>query len=190
MGLSAKAGRYGGTYAHKDIAFEFGTWISPEFKLYLIKEFQRLKEQENYINGSDWDYRRFLSKVNYRLHTDAIRDTIIPVYEKITKEQEGYIYANEAELLNVAVFGITSKQWRDQNNFTYKEGRNIRDTANILQLTVLSNLENYNSILIKEGILPHDRFQKLKDAALSQFKALSKHQYAYPLEKQKKTSFK
>jgi hypothetical protein len=186
IGMMAKTGRYGGTYAHKDIAFEFGTWISPEFKLYLISEFQRLKEQEQKLLNPEWDYRRFLSKVNYRIHTDAIKENIIPKYTHITKEQEGYIYAHEAEMLNVAIFGITSKQWRENNPHEVLKGNNIRDFANIPQLTVLSNLENLHAHLIKQGNSPQERFEKLKAEATSQLKSLMNYKYTYPIESPRK----
>ncbi len=182
IGVMAKAGRYGGTYAHQDIAFEFGTWISPEFKLYLIKEFQRLKEQEQKQLNPEWDFRRFLSKVNYRLHTDAIKENIIPKYINLSKDQEHYIYANEAEMLNVAVFGQTSKQWRENNPSEVLKGYNMRDMANIPQLTVLSNLENVHSIYIKEGLKPIDRLEKLKKVATEQLKSLMNYKYTYPIE--------
>ncbi|MGG9970662.1 KilA-N domain-containing protein [Ferruginibacter sp. SUN002] len=181
-GVIAKTGRYGGTYAHQDIAFEFGTWISPIFKLYLIKEFQRLKEQEAKLINNEWDYRRFLSKVNYRIHTDAIKDNIIPQYTSINKEEEGYIYANEAEMLNVAVFGITSKKWKQENPDKVLKGLNIRDIANIPQLTVLANIESYNAILLKEGLPSKERLNKLKNEALSQLKSLSEYNYPYSIE--------
>lgn len=181
IGITAKAGRNGGTYAHKDIAFEFGTWISPEFKLYLIREFQRLKEQEQKMLNPEWDYRRFLSKVNYRLHTDAIKQNILPHYTHLTKEQEGYIYANEAEMLNVAVFGMTAKQWREENPKEALQGHNIRDLANIPQLTVLSNLETLNAHLINEEIQPKDRLEKLKTAAIFQLKSLMNITYPYSI---------
>jgi hypothetical protein len=182
IGILARTGRYGGTYAHSDIAFEFGMWISPEFKLFLIKEFQRLKEKEQKLLNPEWDYRRFLSKVNYRLHTDAIKENIIPKYRNLSKEQEGYIYANEAEMLNVAVFGITSKEWREENPQMVLAGRNIRDVANIPQLTVLSNLESYHSMLIREGFSSKARLEKLKVAATSQLKSLNMVHYTYPID--------
>ncbi len=181
IGLTAQSGRYGGTYAHKDIAFEFGTWISPEFKLYLIREFQRLKEQEQKLINPEWDYRRFLSKVNYRLHTDAIKVNIIPQYTHVSKEQESYIYANEAELLNMAVFGTTAKHWREEHPKDTLEGHNIRDLANIPQLTVLSNLETLNAHLINEGIPPKERLEKLKTAAVFQLKSLMSITYPHSI---------
>jgi hypothetical protein len=139
IGIISKAGRYGGgTFAHKDIAFEFGSWLSPEFKLYLLKEFQRLKDDENDRLKLNWNLQRTLAKINYHIHTDAIKEKIIP--KKITKEQVSFIYANEADMLNVALFGKTAQQWRTQN--PEKEG-NIRDYAEIEQLVVLSNLEKH-----------------------------------------------
>ena len=140
IGIQAKAGRYGGTYAHKDIAFEFGMWISPEFKIYLIKEFQRLKENEQ--KALEWSAKRELAKVNYRIHTDAIKENIVPT---LTEEQLKYVYADEADLLNMALFGKTAAQWRKENSD--KKG-NIRDYATIEQLLVIANMESYNAILI------------------------------------------
>jgi len=180
--MMSKSGRNGGTYAHRDIAFHFAMWISPEFHLIIVKEFQRLKEQENKLLNPEWDYRRFLSKVNYRIHTDAIKDNIIPTYHDISKAEEGYVYANEAELLNIAVFGTTSKQWRLDNPNLVLKGLNIRDVANIPQLTVLANLESYHSLLIKDGLPIRQRLEKLKEAATSQLKSLSHTNYTYPIE--------
>lgn len=182
IGIIAKAGRYGGTYAHIDIAFEFGTWISPEFKLYLIKEFQKLKEQESKLLNVEWDYRRFLAKVNYRIHTDAVKENIIPTYKNLSKEEERYIYANEAEMYNVIIFGITSKKWREENPSLVLKGLNIRDVASIPQLTVLANLESLNAHLLREGITPKERFEKLKQSAITQLKSLSAYKYTYPIE--------
>ena len=153
IGLKAKAGRYGGTYAHKDIAFEFGMWISPEFKIYLIKEFQRLKEQEQKLLG--WDIKRNLTKINYRIHTDAIKENLIP--KELTLKQMSIIYATEADILNMALFGKTAKQWRNEN--PNKKG-NIRDYANISQLICLSNLENLNAHFISEAINQSERLEK------------------------------
>ncbi len=165
IGLRATAGRYGGTYAHKDLAFEFGMWISAEFKIYLIKEFQRLKDQEKKQLG--WDIKRNLAKINYRIHTDAIKNNLIP--KKISKSHEKQIYANEADVLNVALFSMTAKEWRNQN--PNKKG-NIRDYADVSQLVCLSNLENLNSLFIKEGINQHNRLIKLNEIAISQMKIL------------------
>ena len=165
IGIFSKAGRYGGTYAHKDIAFEFASWISVEFKLYLIKEFQRLKEIERKQLG--WDIRRNLAKINYRIHTDAVRENLIP--PKITQARANRIYASEADILNVALFGMTAKEWR--NNNRGKKG-NIRDYANVSQLVCLSNLENLNALFIKEGLSPKDRLIKLNAIAIEQMKLL------------------
>src|SRR3989338_5080990 len=145
IGIISKAGRYGGTYAHKDIAFEFASWISVEFKLYLIKEFQRLKEEEQKKLG--WDIKRNLVKINYRIHTDAIKENLIP--KELTSQQINQIYANEADVLNMALFGMTTKEWRDSNSD--KKG-NVRDYANVSQLVCLSNLENKNALFINENV--------------------------------------
>ena len=166
IGLRATAGRYGGTYAHSDIAFEFATWISVEFKLYLIKEFQRLKEQEKETLG--WDIKRNLAKINYRIHTDAIKKNLVP--EKLNKFQTSIIYANEADVLNMALFGMTAKEWRDKN--PDKDG-NIRDYANVNELVCLANLENINSIYIKEGLSQNQRLIKLNEIAIAQMTILS-----------------
>ncbi|MCP4256873.1 MAG: KilA-N domain-containing protein [Ketobacter sp.] len=168
IGLSAKAGRYGGTYAHKDIAFEFGSWLSPEFKLYLIKEFQRLKEEEQRRLSHPWNVHRTLAKVNYRIHTDAIQSVIVP--RQVTKKQLSIIYANEADLLNVAVFGQTAKQWRESN--PDKDG-NMRDHATIEQLLVLANLESMNAELIHLGQDQPARLTRLNQMAIRQLSILS-----------------
>ena len=166
-GLIASAGRYGGTYAHKDIAFEFGSWLSPEFKLYLIKEFQRLKDDENDHLKLHWILQRTLAKVNYRIHTDAIKETLLPVV--ITKAQAVIVYANEADMLNVALFGKTAKQWRDANPDA--EG-NIRDHASLEQLVVLSNLESLNSVLIRQELPQPERLLRLNQIAITQMRSL------------------
>lgn len=158
-GIVSKTGRYGGTFAHKDIAFEFASWISVEFKFYLIKEFQRLKEAENKQLG--WDVRRDISKINYRIHTDAIKENLIPA--ELNKSQTNIIYANEADVLNMALFGMTAKNWRDEN--PDKKG-NIRDYANISQLVCLSNLENLNAHFIEEGVPQTERLEKLNKIAI------------------------
>jgi hypothetical protein len=165
IGIISKAGRYGGTYAHKDIAFEFASWISVEFKLYLIKEFQRLKEYEHQQLG--WDIKRNLAKINYRIHTDAIQANLIP--PALSKAQTNLIYANEADVLNMALFGMTAKQWRDQNP-TLKG--NIRDEANTAQLVCLSNLENLNALFIREGLPQPHRLVKLNQIAIQQMQLL------------------
>ena len=166
IGIVAKVGRYGGTYAHKDIAFEFASWVSPYFKLYLIKEFERLKEEEQKKLG--WDIKRNLAKINYRIHTDAIKNNLIP--EKLPKEKINIIYANEADILNMALFGMTAKEWRDEN--PNLKG-NIRDYADISQLVCLSNLENLNAVFINEGMKQSDRLRKLNSIAIEQMKILS-----------------
>ena len=166
IGIVAKAGRYGGTYAHKDIAFEFASWVSPYFKLYLIKEVERLKEEEQKKLG--WDIKRNLAKINYRIHTDAIKNNLIP--EKLPKEKINFIYANEADILNMALFGMTAKEWRDEN--PNLKG-NIRDYADISQLVCLSNLENLNAVFINEGLKQSDRLEKLNSIAIEQMKILS-----------------
>ena len=167
VGITSKSGRYGGTFAHKDIAFEFASWISVEFKLYLIKEFQRLKDDENDRLKLDWNLQRTLSKINYRIHTDAIRDTLIP--PAITKTQASFVYAEEADLLNVALFGQTAKQWRDSHPDA--EG-NLRDHAPLEQLVVLTNLESLNSVLIRQGLPAPDRLHMLNEVAISQMRTL------------------
>jgi len=168
IGVIASAGRYGGTYAHKDIAFEFGTWLSPEFKLYLIKEFQRLKDDESRRQSLDWSLNRTLAKLNYRIHTDAIKAYIIP--SLVTKEQVGYAYASEADILNVALFGATAKQWRDAN--PNLEG-NMRDYATVEQLLVMVNLESMNAEFIRVGLNAGDRLTRLNLIAIQQLKSLS-----------------
>ncbi len=156
IGLTAKAGHYGGTYAHKDIAFEFGMWISAEFKIYLIKEFQRLKEDEQKQLG--WDIRRNLTKINYRIHTNAIKENLIP--PELTKQQVNLVYASEADILNMALFGKTAKQWRDENR---KEKGNIRDYANVSQLVCLANLENLNAHFIGQDLPQAERLKLLNN---------------------------
>ncbi len=166
-GITSKSGRYGGTFAHKDVAFEFASWISPEFKLYLITEFQRLKEDENNRLNLAWNLNRTLSKINYRIHTDAIREHIIPKH--ITREQAGFVYASEADLLNVALFGKTAKQWREAN--PAMEG-NIRDQATIEQLLVLANMESLNGEFIRMGLPQNERLIKLNQTAIAQMQSL------------------
>ena len=167
IGLKATTGRYGGTYAHPDIAFEFGMWISPEFKIYLIKEFQRLKEDENNRLKLEWNLQRTLSKINYRIHTDAIKEKIIP--PEITPLQASAIYASEADLLNVALFGKTAAQWRNENPDV--DG-NVRDAATLEQLVVLSNLESINAVFIHQGMPQGERLRQLNAIAITQLKSL------------------
>jgi hypothetical protein len=165
IGIIAKAGRYGGTYAHKDIAFEFASWVSPQFKLFLLKEFQRLKEEEQKTLG--WTAKRELAKVNYHIHTSAISHNLVP--KALSKEQINFIYASEADVLNVALFGMTAKEWRDQNPDLKS---NIRDYATINELICLSNMENINAVLINDGISQSDRLQKLNAIAIQQMNVL------------------
>lgn len=167
IGVKSSTGRYGGTFAHKDIAFEFATWISPEFKLYLIKEFQRLKIEENERLSLGWDAKRTLAKINYKIHTDAIKKHIVP--PRLSKMAVSIIYANEADVLNVALFGMTAKDWRDKN--PNKKG-NIRDYSTIEQLVCLSNLESLNAEFIRQGMKQGERLKKLNEIAIIQIKSL------------------
>lgn len=175
IGLISKSGRYGGTYAHKDIAFEFASWISPQFKLYLIKEFQRLKDEERKQLG--WDIRRNLTKINYRIHTDAIKENLIP--PELTTRQTNLIYASEADVLNMALFGMTAKDWRDSHP---GEKGNIRDYADMSQLVCLSNLENLNALFIQEKAPQGERLRKLNQIAIQQMKLLTAHSSIRQLE--------
>jgi hypothetical protein len=167
IGLRATTGRYGGTYAHKDIAFEFGMWISAEFKIYLIREFQRLKDEESRTTSLEWSFQRTLAKVNYKIHTDAIKARLIPPL--ITPAQTGIIYASEADLLNVALFGITAAQWRQANP---EHSGNMRDAATLEQLVVLSNLESINAVLIHQGLAAPERLTQLNAIAITQMRSL------------------
>jgi KilA-N domain. len=167
IGLKATAGRYGGTYAHKDIAFEFGMWVSPEFKIYLIKEFQRLKNEEIESKRLEWNLQRTLAKINYTIHTDAIKETLIP--PTLNKRQTSVVYASEADVLNMALFGMTAKEWRNEN--PGKDG-NIRDEAMIEQLVVLTNLESINAVLIRQGLPQGERLMKLNEIAITQMRSL------------------
>lgn len=169
IGIISKAGKYGGTYAHKDIAFKFASWISTEFEFYLIKEFQRLKEEEQKQIG--WSAKRELAKINYRIHTDAIKENLIP--PTLSANQIGKVYANEADVLNMALFGIIASEWRAQN--PDKKG-NIRDYANINELICLSNMENINAVLIEDGLSQQDRLVKLNKIAISQMKVLGENE--------------
>ena len=170
IGIISKSGRYGGTYAHQDIAFEFASWISAEFKLYLLKEFQRLKQAEIDQKKLEWNVSRTLAKVNYLIHTDAIKENLIP--ENISESKRKFVYADEADLLNIALFGKTAKEWREK----YPDLRgNIRDYATLEQLVVLSNMESYNSELIKMQISSDERLKKLNKIAIDQMKVLIKN---------------
>ena len=169
IGISSKSGRYGGgTYAHKDIAFEFASWLSPEFKLYIIKDYQRLKEDEGHRLALDWNVKRILAKANYRIHTDAIRENLIP--PELPKTQQGFVYADEADVLNVALFGKTAKQWRVENP---GQTGNMRDYATIEQLLVMTNLENMNALLIERKVPQYERLQQLRKMAVQQLTTLS-----------------
>lgn len=172
VGLIVKAGRYGGTYAHKDIAFHFAMWLSPEFQIYIVKEFQRLKEEEQKLLG--WSAKRELAKINYRIHTDAIKENLIP--KNLSKKQISFVYADEADILNMALFGKTAKQWRDENpdkkGLPASKVGNIRDYANISQLVCLANLENLNAVFINDGLEQSERLVKLNQIAISQMKIL------------------
>ena len=167
IGIFSKAGRYGGTYAHKDIAFEFGTAISAEFKIFLIKEFQRLKEEESNRQQLDWNLQRTLVKVNYTIHTDAIKEQLIP--EKLSPKQTSLLYASEADLLNVALFGKTAAEWRKEHS---KTKGNMRDEATLEQLVVLSNLESINAVLIRQGLEQKERLPQLNKIAITQMTSL------------------
>jgi KilA-N domain len=172
IGIISKSGRYGGgTFAHKDIAFEFGSWLSAEFKLYLIKEFQRLKIEEAERVNLEWDVKRMISKANYQIHTDAIKETIVPVLD--TEERKKWIYAEEADLLNLIMFGKTAKQWKQENPQLVLNGGNIRDYADLHQLTVLSNLESLNAFLIKGNTDKAERIKFLHNTAIEQLKSLN-----------------
>jgi hypothetical protein len=167
IGIKSTAGRGGGTYAHRDIAFEFASWVSAELKLYLIKEFQRLKEEDAIKLESGWDFKRSLARINYKIHTDAIKEAIIP--HSITPTQTGYIYASEADLLNVALFGMTAKEWREQKP---DQPGNIRDAATVEQLVVLSNLESLNAAFIRQGLSQPERMKTLNELAIGQLRSL------------------
>lgn len=183
IGIFSKPGRYGGgIFAHKDIAFEFGSWLSAAFKFYLIKEFQRLKEDEARTKSLEWNLQRTLSKINYRIHTDAIKEEIIP--QIVSREQIMFVYANEADLLNVALFGKTAKQWRDENP---DEKGNIRDYATLEQLVVLSNMESINALLIRQGLSQGERLVQLNSVAITQMRSLiGNRNLKQELEKSKK----
>lgn len=168
IGIISKGGRYAATFAHKDIAFEFASWISPEFKLYIIEDYQRLKESEVSKLSLEWNLNREIAKLNYRIHTDAIKSNLIP--PELTKEQMAYKYSSEADMLNVALFGVTAKQWREANP---KKKGNIRDYATIQQLLVLSNMESYNAILIEQGKTQGDRMVLLRQLVVQQLTSLA-----------------
>lgn len=187
IGIIAKTGRYGGTYAHKDIAFNFGMWISPVFQLYIVKEYQRLKEIENNQYNLEWNVKRILSKVNYSIHTNAIKNYIIPKLN--LSDKRDWIYADEADMLNIVMFGCTSKQWRDANPQRTLNGENIRDMASINELAILSNIENLNSIFIKQGIDKKTRMRILSISAQEQKNILDKIDILKSIKKQTETTF-
>ena len=182
IGISSKSGRYGGTYAHKDIAFEFASWLSPTFKLYLITEYQRLKEIETNQYNLEWNVKRILSKTNYHIHTDAIKNFILPK-KNYEKDKEWLIYAEEADILNVALFNCTAKDWREANPQLMKQSMNIRDIASINELAILSNLETINAEMIKESIKKGIRYQKLKEIAKYQLSVLDDKDFMRALKK-------
>jgi len=189
IGIFARSGRYGGTYAHKDIAFEFGSAISPVFKLYIIREYQRLKELENKQYGLEWNVKRILSKANYQIHTTAVRDYLIPK-AGYTQAKEWLLYADEADLLNLVLFRCTAKQWRDANPGRHLAGENIRDMASINELTILSNLENLNSVLIKAGLDKRERFKILDETCNDQRKTLEQLDILKSIKREKESSFR
>ncbi len=182
IGIISKSGRYGGTYAHKDIAFEFASWISPTFKLYLITEYQRLKEVETNQYNLEWNVKRILSKTNYLFHTDAVKKYILPE-KNYENDKEWIVYAEEADLLNVAIFNCTAKDWRDANAVLAKKSMNIRDIASINELAILSNLETINAQMMKEKLRKQERFLKLKEVAKYQLLVLNEKDFMKALKK-------
>ncbi len=182
IGIISKSGRYGGTYAHKDIAFEFASWISPTFKLYLITEYQRLKEVETNQYNLEWNVKRILSKTNYLFHTDAVKKYILPE-KNYENDKEWIVYAEEADLLNVAIFNCTAKDWRDANAVLAKKSMNIRDIASINELAILSNLETINAQMMKEKLRKQERFLKLKEIAKYQLLVLNEKDFMKALKK-------
>ena len=187
IGIISKQGKYGGTYAHKDIAFEFGAAISPVFKLYIIKEYQRLKEIESNSYGLEWNVRRILSKANYQIHTDAVKNYIIPNLSYSQKKE--WVYAEEADLLNIELFGCTAKQWREANPERVLKGENIRDIASINELAILTNLESLNATLIKNKLNKKERFRILLDMVKEQRQTLDKIDYIKSIKKLKDSTF-
>lgn len=180
IGMVSRSGNGGGTYAHKDIAFEFASWLSPEFKLYVITDYQKLKNDEENKLSSTWNIKRVIAKTNYRLQTDAIKNNLIP--ENVSIQHQSYTYANEADILNVALFGLTAKEWKNKNQ---KAKGNIRDNATITQLTVLSNLENFNAQYIKEGLSQKERLLKLNQIAIEQLSIFKNNTNLLKLEREK-----
>ncbi|MEA3493819.1 MAG: KilA-N domain-containing protein, partial [Candidatus Margulisiibacteriota bacterium] len=181
IGIYSRQGRGGGTFAHKDIAFEFASWISAEFKLYLIKEFQRLKLQENEKLALGWDAKRLLAKVNYKVHTDAVKEHLIP--KSISQKQASFIYADEADILNMALFGITAKEWREKHP-DKKEEENVRDYADVSQLVCLAGLESLNAEFIRQGMAPAERLKKLNQIAIIQMRSILESSSIKQIERQ------
>lgn len=181
IGIISRSGKHGGTYAHKDIAFNFGMWLSPVFQLYIVKEYQRLKEVENNQYNLEWNVKRVLSKANYTIHTDAIKQYVIPQKQKWQKDD--WIYASEADMLNIIMFGCTAKDWRELNPDKVLNGENIRDMASINDLAILSNLESLNAILIKQGMEREDRYKVLKETSEQQRTHLEQYDYIKSLKK-------
>lgn len=171
IGIISKSGRYGGTYVHKDIAFEFAAWLDPSLKLYLIKEFQRLKELEGDKNHQEWNFRRTLAATNYRVHTDAIKEKLIP-WGDTPQKSDVFIYAEEADLINLALFGLTARQWKEQYPKEVKEFKTIRDCADTHQLIILSNLESINAVLIRQGMGKKERFDIMRETVITQLESL------------------
>lgn len=180
IGIVSKSGNGGGTYAHVDIAFEFGSWISPQFKLYLIKEYERLKSIETNHYNVEWNVKRVLSKANYTIHTDAVKEFVIPKSKKWVKDWE---YAEEADFLNLAVFGMTAKQWKEQNKERAKNGENLRDSASINELLVITNLESQNAIMIRDGLDKKTRFEKLQEIAIIELERLNQYDFTKSLKR-------
>lgn len=187
-GIMAKAGRYGGTYAHREIAFNFGMWISPVFQLYIVKEYQRLKEIENNTYGFEWNVKRILSKANYRVHTAAIKNYIIPK-SSFNREEESLLYAGEADLLNIVLFGCTAKEWQEANPKRHSRGENIRDMASINELVILSNVESLNSMLIKKGVEKKERFKLLSEVVNEQRKTLDGIDFIKSIKRETETTY-
>ncbi len=189
IGIVSKSGRYGGTFAHKDLAFKFGSWISPEFELYLIRDYQLLKSKENDEAQQQWDFRRFLAKVNYRIQTDAIEQYLLPL-SNLPKDKHAIEFAQEADIINLALFGITAKQWREQQPEAAKQSGNLRDSASLIQLTVLANMESINAILIRNELSKAVRLERLREYARSQFETLLKDAKLQALSAQERRQLK
>ena len=186
-GIVSKPGRYGGTFAHRDIAFNFGMWISPQFQLYVVKEYQRLKAIEQNSYSLEWNARRELAKTNYRLHTDAVKESLSN--KKLTKWEERWQYAEEADIINLALFGTTAKEWSEKNPTRVLNGENVRDSASINELIVLSNLESYNAVMIKENLPKQERLKRLRSVAVEQLDALDRNNEMKSLKKLSESTY-